>query len=223
MAWPFKKPDEAAGGEKKTDEQSKAEIDTLVERLGASFEERIKPISDGLTALKTEWDGIKAAATPTPNPNVNSDGSEVTEEQKNARRANATIAIAVNANARLTESEIVSEVAVKWGKFVPKIKEYFGNTPIERKAQPDYPDYCRNIVKMVIGDAALTSGLSYGQDNKFFLEDATARVGEDSPLNDQSLTWTDPRSGKVLTAAQQLSKLGIDPKEFAESMKNGVV
>lgn len=224
MAWPFKKPDETSTDGKKPDEQSKAEIDALVERLGASFEEKIKPLRDEFGALKTEWDGIKAAATK-PDPNTNADGTELTDEQKAARARNATVAIAVNANARLTESEIISEVAAKWGKFTPKIKEFFANTPIERKAQPDYADYCRNIVKMVIGEAALSSGLSYdGQGNKFFLEDSVARTGDvDSPLNDSDLTWTDPRSGKVYTASQQLSKLGIDAKEFSENLRKGLV
>jgi hypothetical protein len=223
MAWPFKKPDET-NGEKKPDEQNKAEIDALVERLGASFEEKIKPLRDEFGALKTEWDGIKAAATPKPDPNVNADGTELTDEQKAARARNATIAIAVTANARLTESEVISELAAKWGKFIPKIKEYFANTPIERKAQPDYPEYCRNIAKMVIGDAAISSGLSYGQDNKFFLEDSVTRTGDpDSPLNDSDLTWTDPRSGKVYTAGQQLAKLGIDAKEFSENLRKGLV
>lgn len=224
MAWPFKKDETNQGG----NEQSKAEIDALVERLGVSFEakleEKFKPMLAEVTALKTEWDGIKTAANPPANPNVNADGTELTDEQKANRARNATIAIAVTANARITESEVLSDAAKKFGPFVPKMKEFFANTPIERKAQPDYPEYCRNIVKMVVGEAALSGGLSYGQDNKFFLEDTVTRTGDpDSPLNDSDLTWTDPRSGKVYTAGQQLSKLGIDPKEFSENVRKGLV
>ena len=40
-------------------DQSKSEADELVERLGASMEERLKPFRDEITSLKNDWESIK--------------------------------------------------------------------------------------------------------------------------------------------------------------------
>jgi hypothetical protein len=219
---PFKKKD----GEEvtKDGEQTKSEVDQLVEKLGVSFEERIKPLQEGFTALKAEWDGIKAAAEKETPPNNNGGGGdELTDEQKAIRDRQALLVLSVQTNARITESEVLSGISQKWAKFIPGIKKYFAETPVARKSQADYAEYCNNIVKMVIGDAALKSGLGFNQKgDRFFLEDAASKSGgDDSPLNDSDLSWTDPTTGKTLSATDQLARLGIDPEKFVENQKKG--
>jgi hypothetical protein len=232
MGW-FDKHKQVSDG-KTPEEQSKAEVDALVERLGASIDERLKPLREEITGLKTDWESIKAEAAKPPAGDgqpKNADGTprEPTEEEKARNTSQATIALAVATNARLTEREVLDELPADWSHLTPDIRALFANTPIQRKAQPDYVDYCRNCADLVIAKAARKAGLRYDQGNKsFFLEDksAVSTSGEESPLSDPALTWnqTKPDGGvKRWSPAEQLAALGIKPEEFAESIKKGVV
>lgn len=214
--------------EKKDDgSQSKSEADLLVEKLGATIDERLKPLRDEFSALKNDWDSIKAEATKTdpPDPTKNADGSEVTAEQKAEREKTTLFALTVQTNARITENECIGSMQQNWPHLINEARELFQKTPWQRKAQPDYAEYCGNVVRMLVGREALKGGLRYDQKaSRFLIEDSTTKTGgEASPLNDPDLTWTDPNTGKTLTASEQLRKLNIDPEKFAESMKRGVV
>jgi hypothetical protein len=217
---PFRKNDE----HEKKDDQSKSEVDELVEKLGASFEERIKPLQDGFTALKSEWDGIKAAATKADEPPPAND-AELTDEQRNKKAQDGLFALSVATNARLTESEVLSEISSNWAHLIPEIRTILAATPLPRKAQADYAVYCRNVKDMIVGQAAQKAGLRYdGKNSRFFLEDAAARTGGDaSPLYDPDLNWTDPNTGKTITGSETLARLGIKPEEFVENQKKGYV
>jgi len=228
MAWnPFRKTDEPD----KKDDQSKSEIDTLVEKLGVSFDERIKPLREGFEKLQGEWDGIKAAATKEPDSNGGGDGTRPTipsvsenEDAAFAARLGPVVALNIQTNARLTEREILDEISPNWSHLIPEIRGYFSSPPLSRKAQADYPDFCRNIKDMVVGKAAQKAGLRFDKKNeRFFLEDATAKTGgEDSPLADPDLSWTDG-TGKLISGSETLARLGIKPEEFVENQKKGYV
>jgi len=226
VTWsPFKKTEP-----EKTDDQTKSEVDQLVEKLGASFDakltERLDPLQKGFTELKGEWDGIKAAATEKPDPNNNGGGGEeLTDEQKAARDRKSLLILSVQTNARITEGEVLSEISANWAHLIPEIKGYFASTPVERKAMADYAEFCRNIKDMVVGKAAQKAGLRLdGKNQRFFLEDASAKTGgAESPLNDPDLSWTDPNTGKSITASETLARLGIKPEEFVENQKKGLV
>ena len=232
MGW-FDKHKPAEG--KTPEEQSKAEMEALVERLGASIEEKIgKPLREEITALKTDWEAIKAEATKNPAEDKtprNADGTprELTDEEKNRNASQATIALAVQTNARLTEREVIDELPRDWSHLIPEIRSMFANTPIQRKAQSDYADYCRNCADLVIAREARKAGLRYDQEHKtFFLEDkSSASNNEESPLSDPALVWHQQKgdgSVKRWSPEDQLRVLGIDPKEFAErAKKDGVV
>lgn len=234
MGWFDKHKPAASDAGKTADEQSEAQVNALVDRLGASLEERIaKPLREDLNALKTEWETIKAEATKPPETDKrpkNADGSprELTQEEKNALGTQAAFAQSVLTNARLTEREVLDELPSDWAHLVPEIRTYFTSTPIDRKAQADYAEYCRNCADLVIAKHARKAGLRYDKDNKtFFLEDKSASGGdhEPGPLSDPSLSWRqETASGtRVWTPEEQLAKLGIDPKDFAESVRKGVV
>jgi len=226
VTWsPFKKTEP-----EKTDDQTKSEVDQLVEKLGASFDakltERLDPLQKGFTELKGEWDGIKAAATEKPDPNNNGGGGEeLTDEQKAARDRKSLLILSVQTNARITEGEVLSEISANWAHLIPEIKSYFASTPVQRKAMADYAEFCRNIKDMVVGKAAQKAGLRFdGKNQRFFLEDASAKTGgAESPLNDPDLSWTDPNTGKSITASETLARLGIKPEEFVENQKKGLV
>lgn len=224
-----RKPDASDAG-KTAEEQSEAQVNALVEKLGASVEERFfKPLREELTGLKNEWETIKTEATKPPaaaGP-TNADGTprELSQEEKNALGTKAAFAQSVLTNARLTEREVLDELPADWSHLIPKIRAHFASTSLDRKALPDYADYCRNCADLEIARAARTAGLRFNQESKtFFLEDKSGAgtSGEDNPLNDPSLTWRKP-DGKVVTGLETLAALDIDPAKFAESMKKGVV
>jgi hypothetical protein len=226
MAWP-----KFGGKDKEEDKppESKTDIDALVERLGASIDERIKPLRDDFNSLKTDWETIKAEASK-PTARTNEDGSPVqpTEEERAKNERRAAIGIAIQANARMTESEVLAELGEQWGHLAPTLRDYFAQTPLDRKALPDYPQYCRNVLNMEIGKAARAAGLRYdGQNKSFFLEDkSTSATREEGPLSDPSLIWHQQKPDgtvKTWSVADQLAVLKIDPKELAENMKKGIV
>ena len=214
----------------KSDEQSKAEMDQLVERLGASFEEklnaRLEPLTTTVTALKTDWESIKTEATKTDTTPRNADGTprELTDDEKRNNREAATVGLVVQANARLTERDVLDEIPSGWKHIVPDVRKMFADTPIQRKAQPDYAEYCRNIVTLVIGNAARKAGLSTSDNGgSFFLEDKSGSSTEQGGvLSDPSLAWR-KNDGSTESASETLRKLGIAPKDFEESVKRGVV
>lgn len=228
----FNKPNADA---KSGDDQSKAEMDALVERLGASFEEKIKehvaPLNAAVTKLNTDWEAIKTEATREPEKTpTNADGTsrELTSEEKQRNAAQATLALAVQTNARLTEQEAIATIHPDWRHMLPRIREMFNGTTLDTKAKPDYAQYCQNVITLIIGAEAQKAGLrTTDQGKTFFLEDKSTTVtGEESPLSDSSLVWEQQKgdgSVKRWSAAEQLKKLGIEPKEFEESVKRGVV
>lgn len=226
MTWPKFGKTEAGKSE---EDQSKAEADALIERLGATIDERLKPLREDVTAMKSRWEDIEREATKAL-PETNADGTPKlpTEEEKAKNAAQATVALAVTTNARLTESEVLSELPKDWSHLIPEIRKYFTDTPIQRKAQADYADYCRNCADLVIAKAARSAGLRFNQENKsFFLEDkSTTQTREEGPLSEPGLEWDQVKpdgSHKRWSVADQCRSLGIDPKELAENMKRGVV
>jgi hypothetical protein len=226
MAWPF-------GKQGASEDDQKKELDAFIDRIGTSFEakleEKLKPIREEATHLRTKWEALEKAAGGNgeeERARVEEEEKNLTPEQQQALRERKLLAISIGTNARITEGEILGEVSGKGlGEFIPKIKEYFQNTALERKGQADYATYCRNIVNMVVGEAALNSGLRLdAQNKKFFLEDAGGKGGDQQyDFLSGDLAWTDPRSGKVLSASDQLRKLGITPEEFQKSVEKGVV
>jgi hypothetical protein len=225
MAWPFaKKPGEAET------EEDKKQLDAFIDRIGASFEakleEKLKPIREEVSTVKTKWENLEKVATATDDTHKTEEDANLTDEQKRALNDRKMLALTIATNARITEGEIVGEVIGQGlSDFVPKIKEYFQNTPLERKGQADYAVYCRNIVDMVVGSEARRAGLRLDGNKKFFLEDAAGKGGENQQYDflAHDMAWTDPRSGKTYSASEQLAKLGIKPEEFADSIKKGVV
>jgi hypothetical protein len=220
MAWPkFGKTDE-----KKDDSQSKAEADALIDRIGTSIEERFKPKFEAVDTLLTKWNKMEEEATKQVTEETRrTEEDALTPEQKAANREKALFLMTVQANARITESECIAEVAGRWPQIIPELKDTFAKIDVARKATADYPGQCRNVVNMLVGKEAQKNGVRYDKDNsKFFIEDSAAKTGgADSPFSDPDLTWTDERSGKTLTASQQLEKLRIDPEKFAKFLKQG--
>jgi hypothetical protein len=226
--WFGKKEGQSAEDETK---ERNAFIEAIGVSLEAKLEEKLKPVREEVGAIKTKWEALeKAAGTSTTEEENNRRSEEennLTDEQKRALNDRKMLALTIATNARITEGEILGEVSGKGlGEFIPKIKEYLQNTALERKGQADYATYCRNIVSMVVGEAALNQGLRLDAHNKkFFLEDAGGKGGDGNQYEFLSgeNAWVDPRSGKVLSASDQLKKLGITPEEFQKSVEKGVV
>lgn len=212
---------------KTAEEQSKAEMDALLEGFSAKVEEKIAPLRDTVTKLQTDWDTIKTEATKTPPTDTrprdeNGNVRELTPEEKQRNTQQATLGVAILTNARLTEREVLDELSSDWQSLIPEIRGIFASTPVETKALPNYPQYCRNCVDLVIAREARKGGLRRRETGEFFLEDkSTTTSREDGVLSDPALTWRqETASGtRVWTPEEQLRKLGIDPKEFVERQK----
>ena len=227
MKWPWSTTQSSANEteeqRKQREEQDQKTSDEFFAKIGETIDSRLKPISEKVDSMETRWKGLEKDAAD--DERRRADG-ELTDEQKLAReRVQQTVAI-IQTNARITENQVLADIRERFPEFEARVKEIYAGTPVERKAQPDYEVYCRNVVNMLVGKAALDGGLKYDQGNKkFFLEDAQGRnaEGDTYPFLESDMTWQNPRNGQVLTGRQQLEKLGIKPEEFAKSIKEGIV
>lgn len=231
--WNKKAPDGETEEQRKVREEK--EQNEFIEKLNGSFEAKLKaavePISLKVNSLDERWTKLETAAGEGGgDEGGGGSGDEGLSDEEKYRRANdiekrKLLALTIATNARMTEGEILTEVREKFPEFETKIKEIYANTAIERKGQADYATYCRNVMKLVVGEAALAGGLRYDTSTKtFFLENSSG--GGDGETHDflaNDMTWTDPVSGKKMTAREQLAKLNISPEAFAESVKRGVV
>ncbi len=232
MAWPFNKKTEPNAGE-----GDDKELNTFIEKIGASFQTKLEaaiaPVKAQVDGIQKRWDDLEKAAASGGGGEGGGNGGgegggELTDEQKRDAKDRAMLAGMIGMNARMTEGEVLGEViAGGLSEFVPKIKEYFANAPLNVKGGKDYPIYCRNIVKMVVGEAALAGGLKFdGTGKKFFLEDQNGKGGGEEGKFEflaNDMTWKDPKSGRVLSGREQLDKLGIKPEEFQASIDKGYV
>ena len=217
----FKKTPE--GGE----DQSKAEMDAMFAKFGEIIDERLKPVSESVSGLKSEWETIKAEATKTTEPDRtprNADGTprELTAEEKRAALDNALATQNIQNAARFIERDVLDAMPADYADLKPTIREMFKNTPVQRKMLADYAEYCENCVDLAIAKAARKGGLRRNAETKeFFLEDKSAgSTTSDSILNDPSLAWNN--NGRMVMPRETLEKLGIDPKKFEERNAKGV-
>lgn len=216
-----KKPSEGS------EDQSKAEMDAMFERFGTMVDERMKPLNEKVSALSTDWETVKTEATKVTPPDTrprdeNGNLRELTADEKQRNLNSALVQQNVQTAARLTERDVLDSLPSDWKHLIPEIRALFAQTEIGRKAQPDYAEYCQNCADLVIAREAKKAGLRFNQESKeFFLEDKSAGGSTpDSILNDPSLAWNN--NGKVMSAREQLDKLGIDPKKFEERNARGV-
>ena len=206
--------------EKKAAEaQSKAEMDTLVERLGATIEERftsrleaaVKPLREKVESLETSSRQPAKAAEPT-------EPADPSLEPERWKRENLVPLAVQNilTNARLTENEVLMRVDPQWQHLLPEVRKYLDQTPVERKAEKDYPEYVQNCIDLAIGRAAKTAGVKYdSKGQRFFIESGGTGTGGTESQFGEDMVWVD-RKGRRLRGEDQLAKLGIDPKEFAK-------
>lgn len=209
-------------------EQSKAEMDELLNAFSAKIDEKLKPFDEKITGLTKEWADIKAEATKVdpPDPNKDEHGNDLSVEDKLKKENQALFAQNVLTNARMTENECIDAIKGEWPQLVAEFREMCGRTPWQTKAQPNYAAQCMNAIDQLVGREARKQGLRYDKNNsKFIIEDgATRTAGEESPLIGGDYDWQDPKNpGKTLTGLQQLRKLGLSQKDFDEMQKNGQV
>lgn len=227
MKWPFRgsvaEANETEEQRKQREDQEQKDADAFFAKIGETIDSRLKPISDKVEGMETRWSKLEQDAA---NEDRTRRESEMSADEKEKLERAKQAAAIVLTNARITEGPVLSEVRDKFPEFENCIRDIFAATSLERKAQADYEIYCRNVVAMTVGKAALDGGLKYDQGNKrFFLEDSQGRnqEGDTYPFLESDMSWQNPRNGQVLTGRQQLEKLGIKPEEFAKSVKEGVV
>jgi hypothetical protein len=214
------------------EDQSKAEMDAMFERFGSMVDERMKPVVEKVSALSTDWEAVKAEATKSPvvDTRPRDENGNVRDLTPEERQRDMNIALAkqnIATSARLTERDVLDALPKDYADLKPQIAEMFRSTPIERKAQPDYAEYCQNCADLAIAREARKGGVRRNSDTKeFFLEDKSAgSSASDSILNDPSLVWhyDSPNGPQTMSAKEQLRKLHIDPKDFEDYAKRGRV
>jgi len=211
------------GGE----DQSKAEMDAMFAKFGEIIDERLKPVNEKVSALSTDWEAVKTEATKPPvvDTRPRDEHGNVRDLTPEERQRNLNIALAeqnVQNSARFIERDTIASLHQDWKHLAPQIEEMFRNTEVSRKAKGDYAEYCQNCAELVIGREAKKAGLRRRDNGEFFLEDKSGGSSTpDSILNNRELDWDN--NGRVMTAHEQLRKLGIDPKKFEEAAKHGAV
>lgn len=227
MAW-FKKEGEV---ENKPGEQSKTEVDTLVEKLNASFAEQLKPISEKMATFEERFGKIETNTTRQAPENKNTETPSVFDSEDAAfearlapLRAELTVKTAL-LNANQVESMKLSELSESgWGELVPEVKDILGKTPVEMKGRQDYHGFVQNVIDMAIGRAAKKGGVRYDQGRKtFFVEDASLsssneNTGKSNKLNEESSDGRVDITGGMTWAEWAKKKMGIDPEKLAESI-----
>lgn len=180
MAWknPFGMPEETDPQKiEAAKAQSKAEMEAFTSNLRTTFDESIKPLREEFNALKSK---VESFETPR-RESVRTDPTEIPSVLDNEDAAFAArigpLAIQTGLlNARMTESEVFSEISSKgWGHLIPQIREVLEKqTPVQTKVGQGYRGYVDNVAQMLIGREAVSKGLKFdGNKQTFFLEDAS--------------------------------------------------
>ena len=219
MAWPWNKDESAA---KTEPEQTKSEVDQLVEKLTAHFDTKFAPVFNDVTALKADFDALKTAAASPPPKESSTEPRQLTSfiddgDRAFAERIGPLAVQTTQLSARVIEGEALRQVqADGWDTLIPEIRKHLDNTPLQRKAANDYGAYVENVVSMVIGANARKAGLRMdGSKKTFYLEDASAKTAVSPHAFSPDFDWVDSK-GRVHKPEETLSKLGIDPAKFAK-------
>jgi hypothetical protein len=211
--------------------------DELIAKFSSVVAEALKPINEKIEAqatevktLTTKWNEIEnagaAEAEEARRRAAAAADGELTPEQKAEKSQQALFAQTVLTNARITENEVAATLERDFPKLVPEFRQMCANTDWKVKALSNYQQQCMNAIDSLIGREARKGGLRYQkQTEKFVIEDGGARgSNEDNPLIGGDYDWTaGDGTGKTLTGTEQLAKLGLNAKDFAEMQKLGMV
>jgi hypothetical protein len=208
MAWFGEKKD----GDPKAEEQSHAQMDELVTKLRTSFQEDLKPLQAKIDSYETKFAELDQKVTkPAPKIEQQETPSVLDNEDAAFNQRMAPIAYQTALlNARMTESEILNEVASKgWGEFIPEIRKVLDQTNIQTKALDTYAGYVRNVASMIVGQKAMDGGLKRDPERKtFFIEDGSG--GSTSETSVQRKMMEEASDGKI----DILGRSGNDPLRF---------
>jgi hypothetical protein len=193
----------------------------LLAKMSELLDGKFKPFQDSVNARFTAMEEAskpKPVVTPPGEPT-----SVLDDEGKAFNERLGPLAVAhVELAARMTENEILSENS-KWSEYFPEIRKTLANTPVQVKAGPEYANYVRNVVKMVVGGAAMEGGLKRDK-QRFILEDASSSSNNDSSssASQEDKDWLNffvtTGKGKTVTRREYLTRLGhdvTDPKVLA--------
>ena len=222
--------------EKNNDPPPATEQDKLIEKFSSIVTEALKPIAEKVEAqatevksLTTKWNALEAEGTRAAEEEAARQRAaaeaELTPEQKAEKERQGLFAQTVLTNARITENEVAAELEKEFPKLIPEFRQMCANTDWKVKALPNYKQQCLNAIDGLIGREARKNGLRHNpKTEKFVIEDGASRgSGEGDSLLTGDYDWSDERSGKTLTGMQQLAKLGLTAKDFAEMQKRGMV
>jgi len=114
MAWPFGN---------KEGEEAKKELDAFIDRIGMSveqkLEEKLKPMREEITSVKTKWEALEKAAENAEGNGSGGNGGDdgrggngeenLTEDQRRDLANRKMLALTIATNARITEGEIIGD------------------------------------------------------------------------------------------------------------------
>lgn len=214
---------------KAAEEQSKAQADDLIAKLGTALDAKLKPFNDKLA----EFDGrFQKLESNTAKPETKSGDDDAipsvmeNEDAAFAKRLGPVVINQIKLQARLIETEAMNDLSSRgFGQYAADVRGYLDKTPLETKAKNDYDGYCRNVVTMVIGQKALSKGLKLDDKQEFFIEDASGNSSKGATHELSSLV-ADAADGRIEVVKGQgpeavesflRDKLKIDPEKFMKA------
>ncbi len=194
------------------------------EELLAKMGELLSPIKEWQEQTSTRLSAIEERTKPREVPATPPDKISVLDDEDGAfnQRLGGLAVATILANARITENEVLSEFP-QWSEYFPQIKKHLAATDAQYKVN-NYDQYVRNVIKMVVGEAALGGGLRRDK-NRFVLEDASG-ANDNNTLSQSSQEDRDflnfhvtTGKGKVVTRGEYLKRIGIDVSNPEELKK----
>jgi len=190
--------------------------DFNVEEFFTKLDERIAPLrtavddqSKRLAAIE-ENSKPKTPTTPAVVPSVLDD-----EDAAFANRLGPLAINQVKLSAKIIENEIYDEMRSNgWDEYIPEVRKYFADVPIQTKADQNYEASARNVMDMVIGKAARSSGLKR-RNSSFILEDVNATPNDPArqQLQNEDAEFLNfevvTSKGKRVTRRELLERQGV--------------
>lgn len=205
-----------------SDPEKKPEANKPPEKSPAELiAESLKPLTDGMAAIRGELDDLKVKTAPKGHQEVTSVMDD--EDAAFAQRLTPIMAKTLEMEARLAKDDVEKEYKQLgfgdlWEANRKGIDEFLAKTQlvtVDEKgatvALRGNPEYIRNVADMVIGRAVRKGGVKFdGKDNKFFLEDTTG----DGTIITKKVAETEGITKKQLEAAK---RFGIPVADYRKA------
>jgi len=194
--------------------------DFNVEEFFTKLDATLSPIKTGVENALTRLSAIEERTQPKPRTEDSPIPSVLEDEdaafKKRVNEPLTSLAMGqVQLRAQMIEREIFDEMRSNgWDEYIPEVRKYLQEVNIQTKAEPNYEVSARNVMDMVIGKAARSSGLKR-RNSSFILEDANATPNDPArqQLQNEDAEFLNfevvTSKGKRVTRRELLERQGV--------------